>query len=255
MTFAVHEDVELVEFAPSDEATQGSIKPRRRRKRGRKQNKRSDQPLMSAAEILSRAAHQNIESSPSSVISEPCGRKLSSLELDQIVETDEVVCTTGTPGSLDSSRSLWELGTVADEDMDLLFNSSSRSESQPSCVSDITANIDALLSAIPRNLSNSSADLKRLCIPSRPIDQRNRLCIGNAPKVDLSPLTEFFGSVSSSLSQVVEQIAGVVAESSWGQPEKLKRVMGSLSKGIPNSSIPLVNRRQRRAVEFSQTEP
>lgn len=293
MPFAKHGDVELVEFPDTDsgcEDNSNRIKSRRRRRRGKKSKtganceQKGESSLMSAAEILSRAAQADtIESSPSSVISEPSGRKLSALDLDKIVEGEEVTCTTGTPGSLDSSRSLWELGTIGDEEMDLLFPTSdggtrrpmmsfsSRMLSPPhtptnaSSVSDITSGIDAILSSLPKSLSGSSAEIRRLCLPSSNNTERrnrsNRLCIDNVPRVDITPLADFFGSVSSSMSDVMEKITVALAESAWAQPEGVARILGSLpsksstSSGIPNSNIPLVNRKQRRAVEFAKDSP
>jgi hypothetical protein len=293
MAFAKHGDVELIEF-PENEGNCDSIadksKSRRRRRRGKKSKAdtvtdlKCEQSLMSAAEILSRAAKaETIESSPSSVISEPSGRKLSALDLDKIVEGEEVTCTTGTPGSLDSSRSLWELGTIGDEEMDLLFPTSDggarrpsmsfssrilsppHTPTNPSYVSDITSGIDSILSTLPKSLTGSTAEIRRLCLPSSnnpgSRNRSNRLCIDNVPRVDITPLADFFGSVSSSMADVMDRITGALAESTWAQPEGVVRILGSLpstkskSSGIPNSSIPLVNRKQRRAVEFARDSP
>jgi hypothetical protein len=254
MSFARNDDVELVEFGPSEES-ESSAKPRsrRRKRRGRKRSK-----IITAAEILSRAAKDVVESSPSSVVSEPAGRKLSALDLDKIVESED---TTVTPASLDSSRSLWELGTIYDEDFD---TPSLKSPLSKSSLDDLTAGIDTILNSLPKRMTSSGVNIGRLCVPQQPRAASNRLCIDNVPRVvDLQPVADFFGSVSSQFSDAMDRITAALVDSSWAKPEGLERVLSSLTrtKGEKSSglvspqSIPLVNRRQRRAVELSHDSP
>ena len=266
MTYASHEDVELVEYPGSDvDSNKEELRTKRRRRRTRKRPSKSvsiETGLMSAAEILSRAAKDNnIESSPSSVVTDSGGRKLSALDLDKIVESEEVTCTTETPGSLDSSRSLWELGTYMEDETftpTIKFPSSRLSSPlSKSSVDDLTAGIDSILESLPKSLSGAKADMRRLCVPSSNHARSNRLCIDKVPRVDISPVTDFFASVSNHFSETFERISNALVESSWTQPDGVSRVLGSLSAPghIPNSSIPLVNRRQRRAVEFAHDSP
>ena len=256
MAFGSHEDVELVEYAGSDRES----KTRRRRRRMRKRVSKSVSPnegLMTAAEILSRAAKDNnVESSPSSVFTDGAGRKLSALDLDKIVESEEVTCTTETPGSLDSSRSLWELGTFL-EDETFAPTRQLTSPLSKTSLDDITAGIDSILESLPKNLSGAKVDMRRLCVPSSNQRRSNRLCIDNVPRVDISPVTDFFSSVSSHVSETFERISNAFVDASWTQPDSVSRVLTSLSAPgyIPNNSIPLVNRRQRRAVEFASDSP
>ncbi len=266
--FASHEDVELVEYPGSDfekcdSITRGETKTRRRRKRTRKRPSKSipqESGLMTAAEILSRAAKDvNLESSPSSVNSDPAGRKLSALDLDKIIETEEITCTTGTPGSLDSSRSLWELGTYLEEETftpPVKFPPITSPINRTS-VDDLTAGIDSILDSLPKSLGGGKVDFRRLCVPSTNQPRSNRLCIDNVPRVDITPVADFFASVSCHFSETFDRISNALVESSWTQPEGVGKVLGSLksSGGIPDNSIPLVNRRQRRAVEFASDSP
>ena len=275
MTFAGNQDVELVEFE-SDGSGSNEVKRhhRRRRRRGKKQTKAGTM-IMTAAEILSRAAKDaTIESSPSSVFTEPNGRKLSALDLDKIVESEEITCTTETPGSLDSSLSLWELGTVVDEEIAGSMSSSFAATNQVTppqktvLVDDITAGIDSILNSLPKSIGGAKADLRRLCIPQRcqTSSGNNRLCIGSAPKVvvdQLEPVRDFIGSVSRNFSETLDRITAALVDSSWVQPEGATGILSSLAPSrkddenlsIPLQSIPLINRRQRRAVEFSHDSP
>lgn len=124
-------DLELVDI--SDDAHM----PRRRRRR-RRAKKSEDQPAdvsLSASGVLSAAALGagdlgDVESSPaSSVTLSPRVRKMSTLELDDISEEPaHMTSSTWTPGSLDSSRSVWELGSIeADEDEILSLREFSKS--------------------------------------------------------------------------------------------------------------------------------
>ena len=254
------DDVELIELAPDS----GARRRRRRRRKGRKAGSVSpsnkNYSLISAANILSSAAREDglynneAPSSPSSFAGRKGGRKMSALELDVGEEFHHLAsCSTGTPGSLDSSRSLWELGTVeADEDEILLSPqiSARRQSSGAPDVNKITAGIDEILRSIPAKFGKS--DLSRLCVPKQ---QSNRLCIDSVPRgsYDLfSGITSFFETVKSSVSESFDTLASklLLAE----PPREVALVLQSLSKReesgiIPSSSVPALNRRQRRTLQ------
>jgi hypothetical protein len=198
---------------------------------------------------------------------------MSSLELDEdiINECDQghvvLTSTTGTPGSLDSSRSLWELGTFdADEDEILSLGvvtprpiiSSIRMQSLNTDIEDkkmsdldsLTQGIDSLLQSIP-SLSGKGRDLSRLCLGSRdaPLPVSNRMCIENVPRIDFSMVWDMFDSIK----QQVGSLGARLIEAQFAQPESVSNVLESLEvreEGIiPSSSVPVLNRRQRRAME------
>ena len=274
------DEVELVKYHPeqdlscsdTEDGCTASVKVKRKRRRRKRGAKKSDSTtLFSAASILSSAAKESIESSPSSFATNEggAGRKMSALELDDIIEEEEnaqvLTSTTGTPGSLDSSQSLWELGTIeADEDEILSFDRltprpiirSLRMQSAASTedVDSLTAGIEALMQSIP---SLSGKDMRRMCLGSSQ-PRSNRLCIDNVPRVDFSAISGFFGSVSSHLVDTVEVIRNRLIEAQFAQPESVAHVLASLDTRsgppgvIPSSSIPVVNRRQRRAIEREQ---
>jgi hypothetical protein len=275
-------DLKLVDFHPlqdesssdTDLAATKSKRKRRRRKRGGK--KACD--LMNASDILSRvAATQTVESSPSSFMSTgdtSGGRKMSALELDEIVDDEDATrlfaSTTGTPGSLDSSRSLWELGTIEADEDDLLSTprpiiSSIRMQSletdPPIDVESLNLSIDSLLKSIP---SFSGKDISRMCVGSlsecsrRPDASSNRLCIGGgAPKIDVGAIGCLLASISSSISKTLDQLSSKLIETGFAKPETVGHLLNSLDTTnnedgiIPSSSIPVVNRRQRRVIEQS----
>ena len=277
-------NLQLVDFHPlqddscseSDPITAKAKRKRRRRKRsGRKSSN-----LMNASDILSRAAAiETVESSPSSFMSTgdiSGGRKMSALELDDIVEADEedaarlFTSTTGTPGSLDSSRSLWELGTIEADEDDILSTprpiiSSIRMQSletdPPIDVESLNLSIDSLLKSIP---SLAGKNLPRMCVgslsecSSRPESSHNRLCIGVAPKIDVSAIGGFITSLTSSVSQTLDQLSCKLIETGFAKPASVASLLSSLDSSsrekegiIPSSSIPIVNRKQRRVIEQS----
>ena len=276
------DDLELVQYHPEEDEScseHDTVNRRRRRRRKRGGKKKTETPTVTAADILCRAATECIESSPSSFVSGINGRKMSALELDEdlICEPAHQVLTstTGTPGSLDSSRSLWELGTIdADEDEILSLGvvtprpiiSSIRMQSLDTEFTDnndldsLTKGIDSLLQSIP-SLSGKGRDLSRLCLGGcesrRPAS--NRMCIDNVPRIDFSAVTDFFGS----LRDQVGSLGAKLIESQFAQPEAVSSILQSLSTQrpsetkdepreegiIPSSSIPVLNRRQRRAIE------
>ena len=253
------DDVELIELAPDSCAR----RRRRRRRKGRKAASGSpsnkNYSLISAANILSSAAREDglynneAPSSPSSFAGRKGGRKMSALELDVGEEFHHLAsCSTGTPGSLDSSKSLWELGTVEAEEDEILLTpqiSARRQSSGAPDVNQITAGIDEILRSIPTKFGKS--DLSRLCVPKQ---QSNRLCIDSVPRgSDLfSGITSLFESVKSTVSESFDALASklLLAE----PPQEVALVLQSLSKReesgiIPSSSVPALNRRQRRTLQ------
>lgn len=241
----VHEE-ELVELLET-ETDEGQQKSRRRRRRRRKRAVVKNS-LMSASDILSRAAKDDgVESSPSSLG--------AALELE-----GEEACTTGTPGSMDSSRSLWELGTVeAEEDEILSVSSGSKAGGRPVITSrrmqslEVEQDVDRLtmgIDEILRSLPSSSELKNRLCVPS---SKSNRLCIDNVPRMDLTGISNIFEIIKTTVSESLEAVAGKLIETKLAQPEGLDFVLQSIDKAdssaegiIPSSSVPALNRRQRR---------
>ena len=236
------EQPELVEFDPASQKRR-----RRRRKRSSKSaSLNSSVSLMSASEILARAAKDGyIESSPSS-LAQKGGRKLSALDLTE--DEPHFTSTTGTPGSLDSSRSLWELGTVeADEDEILSATRpvimSRRMQSLEQDVDQITSSIDQILRSLPDKITGS--DLGRMCLPAS--------CgksMENAPQVDLSGISNFFDRIRVSVSESIEALTANLLDSKLAQPEGVETVMEALQEGvIPSATVPALNRRQRRTLQ------
>lgn len=253
------DDVELIELPPDS----GARRRRRRRRKGGKASSASASEkncsLISAVEILSSAArddglYNEAPSSPSSFAGRKGGRKMSALELDVGDEFHHLAsCSTGTPGSMDSSRSLWELGTVeADEDEILLSPqiSARRLSSGAPDVNQITAGIDEILRSIPSKFGKS--DLSRLCVPKR---QSNRLCIDSVPRGTddfFSQISSLFESVKSTVSESFDALASKLLLAQ--PPQEVARVLQSLGKQedngiIPSSSVPALNRRQRRILQ------
>lgn len=254
VAFATNDDVELVEYVSE---TESDAKQKRRRRRRRRSSK---QPaLLSAAEILSLAAKEGVESSPSSFMTDEgtSGRKMSALELDKILEEEETqgfTSTTLTPGSMDSSRSLWELGTI-DAEEDSVFTRPVVASQRMQNVDQLTAGIESVLNSIPAIPSATADGFRRMCLPAQE-PRSNRLCIDNVPKIDISPLTSFLWSVKDHVVASVDSLTAAVMESRFAQPDGVSAVLASLQRapvrqegGIPMGSVPILNRKQRRAAE------
>lgn len=255
-------DLELIEFADDDVV-------HRRRRRRRRQSKKLVAETVSASGILSAAALSagdlgDIESSPASSVcpSSPADRKMSSLELDDISEEPaHMTSSTWTPGSLDSSRSVWELGSIeADEDEILSMSMSpvipslrmlqsmeevSSSSTPSSSISSITAQIESILGSL-------KSDTRRLCVP---VDQSNRLCID--PSIVPPQVREWFTSAKLSWDRFSDTIAAAM------QPDNVDTLVANLISDrsdprtipstsptlVPQSRVPIINRKQRRAYD------
>ncbi len=241
-------DLELIEFSE-----EGSIqRRRRRRRRSKKQGDSTTETAMSASGVLAAAALDFGSSPASSAPVSPKGRKMSSLELDDISdEPAHMTSSTWTPGSLDSSRSLWELGSIeADEDEILSLREFSMSPVIPSLrmlqgledpaspktssISSITAQIESILGSLK---SDGQTRMNRLCVPR---DVSNRLCVD--PSFVPPQVRDWFDSMGSAWDMFSETVAGAL------QPESVQALVTKLaSSPVPKERVPIINRRQRRA--------
>lgn len=245
----------------------------RRRKRGLKKGKEEESVLRasSAVEILTRIARDSVESSPSSFEGGMEGRKMSALELDDIIEESEsqLHISTATPGSLDSSLSVWELGSIEGAEDELLrfetrpiihsarmqpFSIEEDVPKKQSSLKDIgqiTAGIEAAMVDMAKGCKIVATSTNRLCLPLRP--QSNRLCM-SVP--ENHPVLEFFGSLKTSVASSVQYMSEKLVEAQFALPSSMASVLASLethttsSSAPPSScSMPILNRRQRRLVE------
>jgi hypothetical protein len=264
------EGLELVDYSEIDQ-----IKRKRRR---RKRSKRGDDPVVesipSAGHVLSAAARQamdfDVESSPASSFPDsPRDRKMSALTLDDISEEHIHTSSTWTPGSVDSSRSLWELGSIeADEDEILSLRDFSKSpvipslrmlqsasfeeddEAPPQSLADLTARIESILGTIGHN---GRTHLSRLCVPQSTTSAPPRLCID--PSFVSPSVRQWLGRVQTSLGAFSDTVGELIAAAT--QPDGLSAVMKNLGESQPTNVVcenrtPVINRRQRREFEKSR---
>jgi hypothetical protein len=256
---------------------------------------------VTASNILSIKASQAIPSPISSFADIPvsggdevAGRKMSALELDDTaaeIDANGVggMTTTNTPGSLDSSRSMWDLGSAYDPNesasprqplsplgtsreiiQSRLMRSSTFDVEEPSRCSQapvaamseldkIMFGIESVLDSIGKSelVSKKTVGVTcRLCIPTLGDKDRPRLC--GIPQPDrMENLSESLNQFGESVGDSIQSIWNSLVDKGYLKPpEMIGELLGAIrpptlssssNRGIPLQSVPILNRRQRRA--------
>jgi len=128
-------------------------------------------------------------------------------------------------------------------------------------VDKIMNGIESVLDTLGKSATVKSVISSRLCIPT----ERRRLCGIPAAPDRLNRLTEHFSLFTERMSESMQSIWTRLVDSGILEPpESMKEVFSGLgvhtkqqpaeaSEGIPLQSVPILNRRQRRAAERMTT--
>ena len=221
-----------------------AVKRHRRRRRGKKH-------FVNAAEILSKIAREEL----SDIISSP---ESSPLELDgdflsDLSQLPPTVSTT--PGSLDSSLSVWELG---EDDIDstlkpqihsfdtvlqphihaFSIDDASHGKAQTNRINELTQGIESVLA----DLKKTTHDFSRTCVSSR-------LCV---PRLEATTQSTPFASILQTIQESYEYVSDKLIDVQFALPTSVGSVLATLSTKpvVPTQSteIPILNRKQRRIV-------
>lgn len=236
-------------------------KTRRRRRRKRGAKKKSGFAVFSD-QILAAPTTSPASSFVTTDEEKVVGRKLSSLELDDmedslstaVAATPPSLACQVTPGSAVSTESMWELGSYEEELYELSSRPIIRSPMMMMATTESTENlsrVDELVSTIESVLGSinsvASCQISRLCVPT---DPQRRLCI---------PITQTRTQVSNDFFIFVDKLKETVSESidslltRVSPPENITAVMKTLDEVEmvePISNVPVLNRRQKRSILF-----